>query len=40
MPDCDSGIRVNFVGGAVFHEYGYETSQKSSKMFPNERLTP
>ncbi len=28
MPDCNSGIRVKFVRGAVFREYGYETSQK------------
>ena len=41
MPECNSGILVKFVGGgAVFREYGYETSQKSSQMFPNERLTP
>ena len=48
MPDCNSGIRIKFVGGygssswggGVFREYGYETSQNSSQMFPNERLTP
>ena len=27
-------------GGGVFRENGYETSQKSSQMFPNEMLTP
>ncbi len=48
MPDCNSGIRIKFVadtgqvrgGGGVFREYGYGTSQNSSQMFPNERLTP
>ena len=42
MPYCKSGIRVKFVGGggAVFRGYGYETSQKSSQMFSNERLSP
>ena len=24
MPDCNYGIRVKFMGGAVFREYGYE----------------
>ena len=41
MPDCNSGIRVKFVGGGVvFCGYGYETSQKPFQMFSNERLTP
>ena len=46
MPDCNSRIRVKFVVGygssswGVFREHRYETSQKSSQMFPNERLTP
>ena len=39
MPYCNSGIRVKFVGD-LFPEYGYEPSQWSSQMFPNEMLTP
>ena len=44
MPDCNYGIRVKFIGegggGAVFRDYGYDTSQTSSQMFSNEWLTP
>ena len=46
MPDCNSRIRVKFVGGGgygpsswgggVFHEYGYETSQSLLKCFPTK----
>ena len=40
MPDCNYGMRSSSWGGGVFREYGYEMSQKSSQMFPSERLTP
>ena len=42
MPDCNSGIRVKFVGGGGYSAdgYGYETNQKSSQMFSNEMLAP
>ena len=40
MRDCNSGIRVKFVEEGGIPGIWPETSQKSSQMFPNERLTP